>query len=78
MFPSRLFIVCCESVGQFDATYAIFRHIFAQMGAFFKFLHLCDVLNSCVSLVSGALKAPYAYVSQTLKKPPDPRSIVKQ
>ena len=39
---------------------------------------LCDMLNSCVSLVCGAFKAPYTYVSQTLKKPPDPRSIVKQ
>ena len=78
IFPSRMFSVCCENVGQFNATYAIFRHIFAQMGAFFKFVHLCDMLNSCVSLVCGAFKAPYTYVSQTLKKPPDPRSIVKQ
>eukprot|EP00957_Ditylum_brightwellii_P189821 14451152-Ditylum_brightwellii.AAC.1 len=47
------------------------------MGAFFKCVHLSDMLKSCVSLVCGVFKAPYTYVCQTLKKPPDPRSIVK-
>eukprot|EP00957_Ditylum_brightwellii_P166435 12668985-Ditylum_brightwellii.AAC.1 len=48
------------------------------MGSFFKLIHFYDMLKSCVSLACGAFKAPYTYASQTLKKPPDPRGIVKQ
>ena len=65
-------------MGQFNATYVIFRHIFAQMGAFFQLVHLCDMLKSYMSLICGVCKAPYTYVFQTLKKHSDLRGIVKQ
>lgn len=38
VFPSKSLTACSEQVGHFNFTYAIFRHVFAQMGAYLQLL----------------------------------------
>ena len=73
IFPSKPFSVCSEKVGHFSFTYAIFRHVFAQMGAFINTNSVLATILSCLIWVILQYKVFYTYIGQTLKKPPDPR-----
>ena len=72
IFPSKALTVCSEKVGYFNSTYAIFRHIFAQMGAFINIIMNWLSSMSCLTWIILVHKTAYSFACQTAKKPPDP------
>ena len=78
MFPSISFSICSETVGSFQATYAIFRHAFVQMGAFMQVFNLLDELQTYILFLCLKLRVPSIYVGKAITKPPDSRQLASK
>eukprot|EP00957_Ditylum_brightwellii_P212087 15366948-Ditylum_brightwellii.AAC.2 len=78
VFPPRPLSACSEAVGSFQATYAIFRHAFAQMRAFMQVFNLLDELQAYILFLRLKLSVPYTYIGKVILKTPDPRRLASK